>query len=138
MKKYLILFVLILIQGCSSDGDSGTATATNSLLGTWAFVYQSSGCIESYAFNSNGTWSESALDERQTGTYTFDETVNAGERHALSILVTSDNGLPDCEGNSSDATGVTGTIYVSFPNVSVMEWYLTLTGGIVEIILTKQ
>ncbi len=91
----LISAITFLVScGGSSGSDTNTST-TSSIVGTWSFIYPSSGCEESYTFNSNGTWSESALDEIQTGTYTFDETVNAGERHALSIVVTSDNGLPD-------------------------------------------
>jgi hypothetical protein len=130
--------VSLLISSCGDSDSTNDSTNTNSIIGTWSFIYPSNGCTESYTFNSNGTWTESALDEIQTGTYTFDETINTGERHALSIIITSDNGLSDCNGVSSDATGVSGTVYAEFPSNLILEWYLVLTGGTADLVLTKQ
>lgn len=133
---FFTISISFLIASCGSD--STTTTTSNSVVGTWSFIYPSNGCTESYTFNANGTWTSSSLDEIQTGTYTFDETINTGERHALSIIVATDNGLPDCNGASSNATGVSGTVYAEFPSNLIMEWYLVLTGGTVDLVLTKQ
>ena len=140
MLNRLIMIILILaVYGCGGGGNDSGSNTNASIVGAWSFIYPSSGCEESYTFNSNGTWSESALDEIQTGSYTFDESVNLGERHALSIVVLSDNGLSDCEGKDIDATGVTCTLYAAFKNNnSAMEWYQTLTRGSPVIILTKK
>jgi hypothetical protein len=139
LRKLIFILILVFTSGCGSSGNDTGSSITNSIVGSWSFIYPSSGCEESYTFNSNGTWSESALDEIQMGTYTFDETVNAGERHSLSIVITSDNGLSDCEGDSSNDTGVSGTVYASFKNSdATMEWYLNLTGGTSSIILSKK
>ncbi len=137
----LATFISLLVSACGSSSDTSETSVisdSKSIVGTWSFIYPSNGCTESYTFNTNGSWSESSLDEVQTGTYTFDETVNTGERHALSIIVTSDNGLPDCNGVSGDATGVNGTVYVEFPSNLIMEWYLVVSGGTADLVLTKQ
>jgi hypothetical protein len=134
----LISFAVAFLYGCGGSSGGDSSSDTSSIVGHWSYIYPASSCEESYSFNVNGTWSESSLDEVQSGTYTFDETVNAGERHALSIVITSDNGLSDCNGVSSNDTGVTGTVYAVFTNNdTTMEWYETLTGGSTSIVLNK-
>jgi hypothetical protein len=137
MKKYLALFALILIQGCSSGGGDGSAgTVTNSIVGIWEYTYPGSGCVEAYTIYPTGTWSQTSLDEITSGSYVFEDTVNVGERHAFSVDILHDNGLPDCNGNSEIDVGLSLTLYVSFPSSTVMEWYVAETGGVAEITLT--
>ncbi len=136
-RLFLITLVVLPIFGCGGDSGSGSSTK-DSILGKWSYINSTSSCKESYTFNSDGTWSGVSLNEISSGTYTFDSTANSGEKHSLLIIVTSDNGLSDCDGNSTDDTGLTGNLYTLFSNNNTtMEWYLSLTSGTPDHILTK-
>lgn len=140
MLKYVfIVTFLTLVSACSSSGGGSSSPTTGSVVGTWSYIYPSSGCEESYTYNSDGSWSEFSLDEKQSGTYTFDQTANTGGKYSLYMEITSDNGLSDCNGVSVNDTGTKGTVYVLFKNNNtVMEWYLNANSNTPDFIVTKK
>ena len=130
-----ILLITILIMGCSSSDDVSTSPLAT-LIGGWLYTYPNQ-CVETNNFNSNGSWNESALDEIQSGTYTFVQN-NSGGKHTLTVQITDDNGLPGCNGNSIDGTGVSAIVYVVFSTSTAMEWYLNENDKSPAVVLTKQ
>lgn len=122
--------------GCGG-GDSDTASP---IVGSWSFfVPPANSCEESHTFNSNGSWSQSGANERRSGTYTFDETTNAGERDTLIVTITADNSQADCISLTTDETGDIVTYYVTFRNSNAtMDLYDNPTGGAPRITMTKK
>ena len=121
----------------SGVGNVLKTRTTNSITGIWSFTYPATQCVETYNFKTDGTFSETSLDEVAGGSYVFEETVVTGTRHLLSLSFTSDNGLSDCNGLSEDDSGLNVTIYQNHQSATVIEWFSALEGGAAIIVLTK-
>lgn len=119
-------------------GNELKTRTTNSITGIWSFTYPATQCVETYNFKTDGTFSVTSLDEVAGGTYIFEETVVTGTRHLLSLAITADNGLSDCNGLSEDNSGMNATIYQNHKSATVIEWFAALEGGSVLGALTKQ
>ena len=105
------------------------ATTKSLIVGTWEYTDPSNGCVYSFAYKADKTFSFSSLDKRASGTYTFNEEANTSDRHLLKITITSDNGRADCDGDSYDAEGEGNTWYVEFTNNNKsITFYSSATG----------
>lgn len=100
----------LTLAACGGGGGGGGGT-TVSLVGTWSYTDPATMCETRVVLNADGTLRATSLDEVLTGTYTLDQAVNSAGRRALTVVVNSDNGGSDCDGDSSDDTG-TDTSYV--------------------------
>jgi len=81
-------------------------------------------CQETTTYHSNGTWTNIALDEIQTGSYVFTD-IAASDRYSLAVTIEADNGLPDCDGDSELDTGLSVNVFVGFPSDLSMELYIS-------------
>lgn len=138
MKTIIIIntFLLVLsITGCGSSDDASTLSPSDTLLGDWSYTYPNQ-CVETNTYSSTNVWSGSALDERQTGTYIFTEN-NSGGKHSLSVNITSDNGLPDCNGVSAVTLGSTAIAFVVFLSNTTMELYRNESDTTAYVTVTK-
>ena len=126
-----LFFAVFLIQGCGGGNSSGEegATVTRSILGEWRYVYPATQCVEVNTFNENGAYQGIALDEIYSGNYTFDSTIPEGSRHKISLSITEDNGLSDCNGSSSIDVGLEVTLYVEFISENTIVYYENNSGG---------
>jgi len=136
MKKIILVILLGLMfsltacgGGGSNDSGSISSSTAKTIIGDWSYIYPSSGCEETYRFSDNrregaiyvGQWAEKALDERMSGHYNIQPT--GSNSYVLFLGVRSDNGLADCEGESSFETGSTFYVNVVFKNNNnSMEW----------------
>ncbi len=127
------LSISVLI-GCGSSSDS-SSSIEEQLIGSWSYIYPNQ-CEEINVFNSDGTWSVTALDEISSGTFQFVEN-SAGGKHSLTVNILEDNGLADCNGVSEFVTGSV-TIYASFPTDTTMNWYLLENDESPDITVTKK
>ena len=134
MKKIAILVLIIsCLYGCDSTEENNT-DSYNTLIGTWKHTY-SNLCEETHTFSSSNNWRVTALNEISIGTFTFSEN-ETDTKHSMLITVTYDNGLSDCNGNSSLDLGSV-LIYVKFPSSSIMEWYIDINSTTPNFTLEK-
>ena len=109
-------------------GNKLKTQTTSSILGSWSSTDPGTQCVESYLFNTDGTFSGTSLDKVVSGTYNFEKTVVTGTRHSIKYTVFADNGLADCNGANSNKTGKTEIIYLNFLNSNTIQVYAELTG----------
>lgn len=132
IKKLCVSIITVLfIGGCSDSdgpGDVNKVTIPGQYIGKWHYVYPTSQCTEEFIFNSGGTFTESSLDERQTGTFRA-TAPSSSVRGELIVDILTDNNLTNCDGVVSDDSGTTFVVYVEFPSDSQMEWYIQSGGG---------
>ena len=128
--SYVSLIIISLIfSGCGgSKGADNNVKISDKYLGTWLYTYPSTQCVESFTFNSDGSFFESNLDERQSGTFTV-TAASDSERERIDISVQSDNSQANCLGNTKDGSGLY-SYNVEFPIESNMEWYTLSIGGV--------
>jgi len=119
VNKIGLAVLVIFISGC---GSSGSDAVDSKLVGSWLLTHENQ-CQETTTYHSNGTWTNIALDEIQTGSYTFSD-IASNDRHSLAVTIEGDNGLADCQGNSELDTGLSVSVFVSFPSDSIMEFYI--------------
>lgn len=145
MKRILCILVLMLpIIGCgggSSSSYSGpgvtnsSGNESRSIVGKWELIFPGSLCEETYDFKSNNNFTINSLDEISSGTYTFTSVTST--RYKLTMTITADNGEADCEGDSSDDTGLTGTLYIEFSGTTAIRWFESQTSTTVLRTMTK-
>jgi len=121
-KINLVLITLVLIA-CGSSGNDESDNNTK-LVGSWVLTH-SNECQETTTYLANGTWTNIALDEVQTGSYVFTD-IEASDRYRLAITIEADNGLPDCDGDSELDTGLSLNIFAGFPSELSMELYTSV------------
>jgi hypothetical protein len=124
-KIYLVL-ILLLLLGCGSSGNDETiikSSNNSKLVGSWLLTHPNE-CQETTTYLANGTWTNIALDEVQTGSYAFTDIVTS-DRYRLAMTVEGDNGLADCDGNSDIDTGRSLTVFALFPSDKSMALYLS-------------
>lgn len=125
-----IIVVLMTLSACGgSGGGEGNETVSASLSGGWGFIYQENSCRESFHFFENGSMEINSAREIVLGTYTFEETVGRNQRHELVINLLSGNNEPDCLGNRTSESGLTGIFYVEFDSSTEISWYEEPNGG---------
>ncbi len=123
----------------NAANENASDTVTNSIAGTWLLPYPGiEDCIERYTFDNDGGIEVVSGSEITTGIYTFEDTVNVGERHALFIQLSNDNRAPDCAGDSVDDTGLALTTYLIFNSATVIDWYTDANGGQFLVTMTKE
>ncbi len=100
-----------------------------SLLGTWEWRLQNTGCREAYTFLPAGVLTVTSGAEKTDNTYELSSTPEASGRYKLVTKVTKDYGGQDCSKSSADRTGKSTTFYLVF-NVdsSVMGMCFSETG----------
>ncbi len=60
------------------------------------------------------------------------------ERDMIFFIITADNGLQDCQGNTKNSQGTTAILYVSFPNRSTMTMHRKSKGGSPYAVFTRK
>ena len=146
MNRSVILIVMVLwlfvgLLGCADNGDNENQESNqvyNYIDGTWFFEYPTTDCVETYIFEVDMSFTITSAEEIQTGTYTFNEMVEEGQRHEMHMFFESDNGMPSCSGNTSDSTGEAYTLYLEFKNDLEADFYPNATGGDALITLTRE
>ncbi len=141
MKHGFYIFILFLVA-CGGSGGSGDGagdrvveSVTRSVVGEWKLDNQS--CSEVYIFRDDGTFLINSYDEVISGTYEFGEMVDFGQRHHFEMLFTSDNGLPDCEGDTENDVGLTISVFVGFEGSEKIALYASMTDGVALVTLSK-
>tara|TARA_R110001592_G_scaffold361223_1_gene671384 strand:+ start:83 stop:496 length:414 start_codon:yes stop_codon:yes gene_type:complete len=119
VNKIFLAISIIILFGC---GSSSNKESDSKLVGSWLLTHPNE-CQETTTYNANGTWTNIALDEIQTGSYVFTD-LPSSDRYSLNITVQADNGLADCDGDSELDTGLSLEVFLSFPTESSMELYL--------------
>lgn len=145
MKRILCILILLLqVSGCGgggSDSYSGPGVTNSSdnesrsIVGKWKLIFPGSQCEETYDFKSNNNFTINSLDEIASGTYSF--TSATSTRYRLDMSITADNGEADCEGSSTDETGLSGTLYIEFSGDSAIQWFDSQTSTTVLRTMTK-
>ncbi len=133
-KINLVLMILVLF-GCGSSGND-ESDSNNKLVGSWVLTHPNE-CQETTTFLADGTWTNIALDEVQTGSYVFTD-IEASDRYSLAITIEADNGLPDCDGDSELDTGLSVNVFAGFPSELSMELYTSEDGASPFYTFTKQ
>ena len=114
MRQLIVVLLASMLFACSDEGSEeagGVAGKDERLYGKWAFADPNTKCVEEWMFESNGRVTITANEEKITGMYFTDFVENNTVRSSLNFSVTTDNGMPDCEGVSDDDIGFTATIY---------------------------
>jgi len=116
-KALLICFaVSAFISSCSSDDDDADAGETAevaevqqlladaraNIVGSWSYTYPDTQCEELYDFTSDGSFSQTSLDEALAGNY-FIELFETNMTQ-VRLQPTEDNLGTDCLGSNVDAT----------------------------------
>jgi len=133
--KINLLLIALILSGCGSS-DNNVSDVNSKLVGSWLLTHENQ-CQETTTYHSNGTWTNIALDEIQTGSYTFADNA-ANDKHSLAMTIEGDNGLADCQGNSELSTGLSASVFVSFPSDSIMELYISENDTSPFFTFTKQ
>lgn len=127
MKKVILILLALstlVFISCgvldNDDDDDPPPPVTNSIVGTWGYT-NPDGCIVTYTFNADNTFVTDSDEQSYTGTYEFTETVNAGQKHELSYMVETDNGEPNCMGQTTDNAGNSGIYLVQFYNATEID-----------------
>ncbi len=131
-----VLTLFLISCGGGSSSSNGNQV-TNSILGQWELMHPDVQCLEVYTYLADGSFTIQSLDEIQTGTYEFQESVDEGSRHRLTMTITMDNGLSSCTGDTSDDTGLSGTLYTEFVDENRVSWYDNNSGGSAQISLNR-
>lgn len=128
MKKIcLALFSVILLTACDLGTDEKKEVDKflkeeqrnkSKIFGAWAFVNSDTQCKEIITFESNGDYKSEALDEVKAGFYVY-----VHESNSISIGITEDNAMSDCNGISDDDSGET----IRFDVVIVDDSQITLS-----------
>jgi hypothetical protein len=126
MKKrgILLLIILGMVSACS-EGEKPTVpgpSQTLSIIGSWRYEYPTNRCVEIYEFATDGTFVIKSAEEVISGTYSFQDTVPMGDRHSLTISITADNQLPDCEGKTKNHAGSINDFFVEFYSENKIGW----------------
>lgn len=140
MKIFNFIITITLftfITGCFDENVDATDESVSKAVGIWTYTYTASNCKEIYNLQSNNTWSETALDEAQSGTYTFNETANVSGKNELTLRITTDNGLANCTGDSTDGSNSSSTVYATFTGSNTMNWFLNEADANPSFVLTK-
>jgi hypothetical protein len=106
------------------------------IVGTWKVVAADE-CVSSYTYNANGTFELHMGTKVATGTYEFQQSPPAGERHFLSLTTQSDSVGVDCGGLSVDLSGTHQSAYLEFLSQDRIALYLRPSGGSPFIELQK-
>jgi hypothetical protein len=133
-KVFSFTILLLALIGCGSFNES-SISVEKQLIGSWSYIYPNQ-CEEINTFNSDGTWSQTALDEISSGTFEFVEDSAAG-KHPLAVNIIEDNGLADCQGESKTKAGSV-SVYATFPTEKTMNWYLSESDESPAITVTKK
>lgn len=108
--KNIILSLSLLLTACGG-GDSDNNQSP--IVGSWSRTIEGTGCIVTINFDEKNGLYQTSLDEVLTGTYSISDESN-NDLYSLSMNVSTDNGLSDCNGESFDDTGEIMTVYVNF------------------------
>lgn len=98
-------------------------TVSNSISGTWFYIYPENQCTETFTFSEDGAFEINSGEANISGRYTFDETVNKGERHSLELNFRNQNSGKDCEGEFQNIVGVNLTLFGDFLSAHHLELF---------------
>lgn len=116
MKKFaLVLLSCVFLISCGGGGSDNATAAVggpeDELVGEWLLVYDGTLCEETFVFNSNGSFSIESLDELVSGSYSVSALSGNVDRNRITLTILTDNGLSDCEGDSTDDSNTEGDLY---------------------------
>ncbi len=138
MKYIVINLLLILIAACGGSGSSPSTNSNpppgntnpselaNEIDGRWVIIDPEEQCNELLELRSSGAAELHSSQQVSKGVYTFDNQVNDEERYRLEIEFLSDNGKPDCTGDSEGFGGYILELYVEFLNDTTLVLYQRL------------
>ncbi|MET1257589.1 hypothetical protein [Aliikangiella maris] len=114
MKIYSAI-VLFLLSGCAAVKHS---LPTSSVIGSWRYVHNKSGCEEVYTFTTEGTLLTLSGGSLTIDTYSVSKNTNESNRYKVSATGVSVHGVADCSGRtSSDGPNDNYAFYIEFhPN----------------------
>ena len=105
MRKLLSVIFLStsFISGCGGGGEDAPNSAvpavnetSKSISATWFYEYPNK-CLETFQFNTDGSFEINSNQSNVTGSYSFDASVDSGERHSLTLSFEQQNQGYDCE-----------------------------------------
>jgi len=106
--------------------DQNLINARTNILGSWSYRYVATQCLEMYRFSSDGSFSQTSLDEELAGSYTIYPFQTDTEKQILTLTPTQDNLGTDCLGSNEDASTMRPyTFIVAFPSMDIMTWAQT-------------
>ncbi|HUO44837.1 MAG TPA: hypothetical protein VMT94_08020 [Burkholderiales bacterium] len=110
-KMRHLVYLLLLLGNC---GAIAAGSASDKLVGTWAWTRPANHCTETLIFRSDGSLSTTSDKEKTDNQYLLTDPSNAGGRYRLTIHVIKDYGGKDCVNSVADDTGRTNTVYLEF------------------------
>jgi len=139
MRKLLSVIFLstIFTSGCGGGGGGEDAAnsavpiankTSKSISATWFYEYPNK-CLETFQFNTDGSFEINSNQSNVTGSYSFDASVDSGARHSLILSFEQQNQGYDCESSFDYIVGANLELFASFPNEEQMQWYESNTGG---------
>ena len=139
MRKLLSVIFLstIFTSGCGGGGGGEDAAnsavpvankTSKSISATWFYEYPNK-CLEVFQFNTDGSFEISSNQSNVVGSYSFEQSVDSGERHSLVLSFEQQNQGYDCENSFDYIVGASLELFVSFTNEQQMQWYESDTGG---------
>jgi|GEM_PF-3981353 len=128
MKNIVVSFVFMLfLVSCGGGGSNNTTASSSSgdsIVGEWLLIYDGSLCEETYDFNSNNAFVINSLDEQVAGEYSVSSVSGNGERKRITLTILTDNGLSDCEGDSTDDSDTVGELFFEIDE-DTLYWFET-------------
>ena len=85
----------------------------NPLVGQWRYVDQNN-CVDTYQFETDGSFSSTSGSEALEGIYTAEPPTNPGEGYVVVRTILKGNGRPDCDGLVTNQIGKRNVRYVFF------------------------
>jgi len=123
IRTMFLLLAIFAVSACSSESEKSTGPMqTRSIVGSWQYVYPESRCEELYEFAADNTFTIRSADEIVSGSYSFQDTVPQGNRHTLSLNITADNQLIDCEGKTKNYAGSVSEFFIEFYSDNEIGW----------------
>ena len=74
-----------------------SASAGESIVGSWGYTYKDSQCREIYTFKEDGTYQTNSSEEVIIGKYKVEPVSGMPNRQKLTFYESHDNGLIDCD-----------------------------------------
>jgi len=109
----------------NSENNQNLINARTNILGSWSLRYVATQCLEEYTFSSDGSFSQTSLDEILSGSYTIYPFESDIEKLVLTLTPTQDNLGVNCLGDNDDSTERIYTFIIAFPSMDIMTWSQT-------------